>query len=83
MLRTISSKKNKSDLHANERLYRRIVVELIKRQQFAKLLDHQLFESELISLSIYPETDLFNVLMKRQLEFVTNIEDILLKKLNY
>ncbi len=79
---TFNSKKNKSDLPANERLYRRIIVELIKKRQFAKLLDSQLFESELKELSIYPDTELFFVLKKRQLEFIENIEDMLIKKLN-
>ena len=83
MIRKMLSKNIKSELPADERLYRRIVVDLIKNRDFIKLLDNQLFESELIDLSIYPDTELFNGLMKRQLEFLTNIEDILIKKLNY
>ena len=59
-----------------------IVVDLIKKRVFVKLLDSQLFKSELIYL-LNPDTELFNGLMKRQLEFLTNIEDILIKKLNY
>jgi hypothetical protein len=83
MFKTINLKMNKSNLPAYERLYRRIVIDLIKKRQFTKLLDRHLFENELISLSIYPETDLFNVLMKRQIELANNIEDILFNKLNY
>ena len=75
------SKNIKSELPADERLYRRIVVDLIKNRDFIKLLDYQLFESKLIELSIYPDTELFNGLMKRQLEFIENIEDILIKNL--
>jgi len=60
-----------------------ILVDLIKKRGFVKLLDSQLFKSELIYLSVNPETELFNGLMKRQFEFTINIEDILIKKLNY
>jgi hypothetical protein len=70
-------------INPQERLFRRIVLDLIKNRNFIKLIDNQLFESELIDLSIYPDTELFNGLMKRQSEFLTNIEDILIKKLNY
>ena len=75
------SKNIKSELPADERLYRRIVVDLIKNKDFIKLLDNQLFESELIDLSIYPDTELFFDLKKRQIEFIENIEDILIKNL--
>ena len=70
-------------INPQERLFRRIVLLLIKKKEFIILLDNQLFEKQLIDLSIYPDTELFNGLMKRQLEFLTNIEDILVKKLNY
>jgi len=36
------SKNIKSELPADERLYRRIVVDLIKNRDFIKLLDNQL-----------------------------------------
>jgi hypothetical protein len=68
-------------VNPQERLFRRIVLLLIKKKEFNILLDNQLFKNQLIDLSIYPDTELFNGLMKRQLEFLTNIEDILIKNL--
>jgi hypothetical protein len=53
----------------------------IKKKEFKTLLDNQLFENQLINLSIHPDNELFNDLKKRQIEFTTNIEDLVTKNL--
>lgn len=68
---------------AEERLFRRIVLFLIKKREFVKILDIELFEQAIIEMSVYPNSELFDSLMKRQSEFIKNIEGILTNQIKY